>query len=303
MSEFSQNFHYKTSSLRELKNYLKLLSSPSAIIPLKRSKLIPFITTSSLEGLLEKNNQVLIFYHYSSDYCLEISIYDKSELISSVYFSWSGSKLKEQNISLDMEKLLELGLFDTKERADRFWKSVNDFDIHNPYSVPETLGLKKFEWLSLYDLKNFSQIELKHMIPNIIFLNMPNTRESKILDINEWCELESQADYMYLPIPNVVLNEKQEEYVCKQLEYLCERISERQLEFEQLQKLELFRFYHSRIPFKYKYLVNKMIQTHLLSSGQQTDVWKDRQKETMRAITSLIGVNEVYLSELDRILT
>jgi hypothetical protein len=297
MSEFGNSFHLAGINRTEAQRITRLLKAPSVLfVSPKGSDVHSLITLATPEQIFKYYFETFINYTYGEDQGLQIEIYAFTEKILLANIIWEGTKT-ECNISIvEKDRLLKCGLFNNKKSLDVFLEKLNQTTAKNIFEIAATLGLPHYRHVQHEELRHLSVEQLKKNYPRATIHGFDKMEKFLPQSLsNEWCALEGQPHYMYLPVPVVKLNEKTQQLFKKHKQYWLwwdKNVNDMLTLQEQFKVLE---FYRRKLPKEWEHLDDRFFA---INNDSQ---WKDARWKTLAAIISLIAVDEKQIQKLEEV--
>ncbi|PUA39778.1 hypothetical protein C8Z91_07645 [Paenibacillus elgii] len=156
MSEFSESYHLKTKNQEDVVELLKKAEKKGYVFE-EANGWVTFVCNGNQfqvdEGIVSHNPGVLLHYIYAGDYCWELKIFKKNELVFDYKCEWTDEIHIEKNI-YDINVIKELVLDPEVSLDDIEAIFINEDEdaifgeIPPAHQFSDLIGLVNVEWVS-----------------------------------------------------------------------------------------------------------------------------------------------------------
>ncbi|MBD2328281.1 hypothetical protein [Alkalinema sp. FACHB-956] len=236
---------------------------------------------------VEQNSGVLLHYFYGSDHGIWLRFYEASQECCTIAFN--NDCADENDWDLITRELLRLGLLDQNAvealqslRSEAF--PVNYTNLPNlRQQLGQILGVEFLEWFGCADLSFHSPKAIAKQFPDAKFVlkSLRGKAENAVQpEPNEWCPEPDFPTFMYLPVPDGVVDEA-----------LLERHVQHWLETNDWDETRqvgfwLYSGYQRALPSRMRYLAERIMNLQLVF-GQE-----GYERELRRTIRGILAVTD-----------
>jgi hypothetical protein len=297
MSEFGSSFHLCGIDRKEAQRITKLLKAPSLLFASPKGTTIhSLITLAPQEKIFQHYFGTLVNYNYGEDHGLYLEIYFFRKQILEANITWEAGII-ERNVEMDKDGLLKCGLFSDKKSFNLFLEKLNATTFENAFEIAESLNLPQHRHVQHEELRHLTADQLKEIYPSASILNFDKLEEFlPSPSPNEWCHLEGQGHFMYLPVPVVELKENIRPLFEKHKNYWLWWDKNVDLMYTLEEQFRVLEFYRRKLPEEANHLHNRFFA---IGNDPQ---WGDARWKALEAILALIATDEERIQKLEQII-
>ncbi|PZV10427.1 MAG: hypothetical protein DCF22_16845 [Leptolyngbya sp.] len=304
MSEFSDCYYLLNATTEEVVFLLKKARRYGLVLSAMGCH-VPFLVDGSWDAgklsdlVVENNSGLLLHYSYAEEHGLWMTVYESHNEAFTIDIQRRGRS--ENDLGAILAEVERLNLV-TRDRCTQLRAILEEVALEDTVELSrvqtqlsEIFGIDFFSWLGCADLSAQSQKNLSQRFPDATFvLKSQRGKADKAIKPtpNRWCPQPDLPAFMYLPVPDGVINETLLE------QHIKHWIETQDWDEDRQAGCWLYTAYCRTLPSRMRYLANRIMNLGLAFGDEMYEAELRRTIRGILAVTDSTFDWQPYLNKM-----